>query len=148
MGDALAIATMSCRQFTSEDYALLHPRGALGRRLLLTVGDVMRTGDAVAIVTPDTLLKDVLFAITAAHAGAAIVTNDVGRLLGLITDGDLRRALLADEEALRKPCLSTSIAHRAPSARNTWPRKFCRSCRTRKSAKCPCWIAPDIFSAW
>ncbi len=104
MGDALAIAVMSRRQFTSEDYALLHPRGALGRRLLLTVGDVMRTGDAVATVTPDTLLKEVLFAITAAHAGAAIVTDHAGKLVGLITDGDLRRALLADEEALRKPC--------------------------------------------
>ena len=104
MGDALAIATMSRRQFTSEDYALLHPRGALGRRLLLTVGDVMRTGDAVATVTPGTLLKEVLFAITAAHAGAAIVTNDQGKLVGLITDGDMRRALLADEDALRKPC--------------------------------------------
>lgn len=104
MGDALAIATMSRRQFTSEDYALFHPCGALGRRLLLTVGDVMRTGDAVATVTPDTLLKEVLFAITAAHAGAAIVTDHQGKLVGLITDGDLRRALLVDEEALRKPC--------------------------------------------
>jgi len=104
MGDALAIAVMSSRNFTSEDYALLHPRGALGRRLLLTVGDIMRTGDAVATVTPDILLKEVLFAITAAHAGAAVVTDLAGKLVGIITDGDLRRALLADEEALRKPC--------------------------------------------
>ncbi len=104
MGDALAIATMSCRRFTSRDYARLHPRGALGRRLLLTVGDVMRTGESVASVSPDTLLKEVLFAITSAHAGAAIVTAPDGKLLGLITDGDLRRALLVDEGALRKPC--------------------------------------------
>ncbi len=104
MGDALAIAAMSRRKFTSEDYALLHPRGALGRRLLLTVGDVMRTGEAVATVKPGTRLREVLFAITAAHAGAAIVVDDEGKLLGLITDGDLRRALVADEEALSKPC--------------------------------------------
>ena len=111
MGDALAIATMRCRRFTSSDYAHLHPRGALGRRLLLTVGDVMRTGENVAAVTPETLLKEVLFAITRAHAGAAIVTSPQGRLLGLITDGDLRRALLADEGALQKPCAMHMTTH-------------------------------------
>lgn len=104
MGDALAIAVMSRRKFTSEHYAMLHPRGALGRRLLLTVGDVMRTGEAVAMVSPDTLIKDILFAITNAHAGAAVVIDAEGKLLGLIVDGDLRRILLADEEALHKPC--------------------------------------------
>ncbi|OPZ82815.1 MAG: Arabinose 5-phosphate isomerase KdsD [bacterium ADurb.Bin429] len=104
MGDALAIAVMRCRRFTSEDYARLHPRGALGRRLLLTVGDVMRTGDRLALVTVDTLLKDVLFAITRAHAGAAVVVNERGIMLGFITDGDIRRMLLEDEDALRKPC--------------------------------------------
>jgi len=104
MGDALAIAVMSRRQFSSEEYALLHPHGALGRRLLLRVGDVMRTGESVAMVAPGTLLKDVLFAITRAHAGAAVVVDAGGKLLGLIVDGDIRRTLLADEDALRKPC--------------------------------------------
>ena len=104
MGDALAITAMRCRKFTSEDYARLHPRGALGRRLLLTVGDVMRVGENVAKVSPETLLKDVLFAITHAHAGAAVVVDAEDRLLGLITDGDMRRSLLADEKALHKPC--------------------------------------------
>lgn len=104
MGDALAIVTMQQRRFTSQDYARLHPRGALGRRLLLTVQDVMRTGDALAMVHGEQLLKDVLFSITAAHAGAAVVIDDVGHLRGLITDGDIRRALLEDEGALHKPC--------------------------------------------
>ncbi|HOS44229.1 MAG TPA: CBS domain-containing protein, partial [Armatimonadota bacterium] len=94
-----------------EDYARLHPRGALGRRLLLTVGDVMRTGDRLALVAPETLLKDVLFAITRAHAGAAVVLDETGTLLGFITDGDIRRTLLADEEALRKPCAAHMNAH-------------------------------------
>jgi len=104
MGDALAITAMHRRKFTSEDYARLHPRGALGRRLLLTVADVMRTGDNLARVTPDSLLHDVLFAITRAHAGAAVVVDADNRLLGLIVDGDIRRRLLEDEDALHKPC--------------------------------------------
>ncbi len=104
MGDALSIAAMRLRRFTSEDYAKLHPRGALGRRLLLTVNDVMRTGDALATVHPETLLKDVLFAITSAHAGAAAVVAADGALRGLITDGDIRRALINDEQSLHKPC--------------------------------------------
>lgn len=104
MGDALAIAAMRSRRFTTEDYARLHPRGALGRRLLLTVGDVMRTGEGLAVVQSETRLKDVLFAITRAHAGAAAVTDAAGVLCGLVTDGDIRRSLLEDEEALHKPC--------------------------------------------
>ena len=115
MGDALAITVMRQRQFTTEDYARLHPRGALGRRLLLTVADVMRIGEQVAMVDPTLLLKDVLFAITRAHAGAAVVTDPEGRLLGLICDGDIRRTLLADEDALHKPCgdhLNTTPPHR------------------------------------
>ena len=104
MGDALAIAVMHSRKFSSEDYARLHPRGALGRRLLLTVTDVMRTGEAVARVTPEYTLLDVMFAITNAHAGAAIVEDPQGKMLGLICDGDIRRRLVEDAGALHKPC--------------------------------------------
>jgi arabinose-5-phosphate isomerase len=64
----------------------------------------MRTGENLAAVTPATLLKDVLFAITRAHAGAAAVVDDAGVMLGLICDGDIRRTLLEDEDALHKPC--------------------------------------------
>lgn len=97
LGDALALAVMEARRFTREDYALFHPGGALGRRLLLRVGDVMRTGHALAIVEGDVQLMDVLFAITKAGAGAACVVDEDGRLEGIITDGDVRRKLLSDQ---------------------------------------------------
>jgi len=102
LGDALALAVMEARRFTHEDYALFHPGGALGRRLLLKVSDVMRTGSEMAVVKADVVLRDVLFAITRAGAGAACVVDDDGKLLGIITDGDVRRALLNDEKALGK----------------------------------------------
>ncbi len=111
MGDALSIAVMLKRRFTTEDYARLHPRGALGRRLLLTVGDIMRTGDTLAMVEPNQELKDALFAITRAHAGATAVVDKAGNLIGLITDGDIRRALLSDEKALHKPCCQFMTQH-------------------------------------
>lgn len=101
LGDALALAVMEARRFTREDYALFHPGGALGRRLLLRVSDVMRTGEAVAICREDVALRDVLFAITKAGAGAACIVDSDGALIGIITDGDVRRALLRDEGALR-----------------------------------------------
>ena len=102
LGDALALAVMEARQFTKEDYALFHPGGALGRRLLLRVSDVMRSGSAMAIVQTDVILRDVLFAITNAGAGAATVVDSEGKLLGIITDGDVRRALIKDDKALYK----------------------------------------------
>lgn len=103
MGDALALAVMEARHFTHEDYALFHPGGALGRRLLTRVSDVMRSGGAVAVADKETKLRDVLFAITKAGAGAACIVDDDGKLVGIITDGDVRRALLADDGALQKP---------------------------------------------
>jgi arabinose-5-phosphate isomerase len=93
LSDALALAVMKSRDFREEDYALYHPSGSLGRRLLLRVADAMRSGDDVAIVMPDSLLPDVLRAITKAGAGAAIVADNDSRLVGLITDGDVRRYL-------------------------------------------------------
>jgi len=100
LGDALALAVMEARRFTREDFARIHPSGALGRRLLLRVSDVMRVGDAVAIVLEDATLHDVLFAITEAGAGAACIVDQSGKLIGFITDGDIRRSLLKDEKAL------------------------------------------------
>jgi arabinose-5-phosphate isomerase len=103
LGDALALTVMVARGFTPDDFALNHPAGTLGRRLLLRAHDVMRTGDALAIVHQDAPLRDALFAITRAGAGAACVVNDEGVMVGLITDGDIRRRLLQDEHALREP---------------------------------------------
>lgn len=103
LGDALALAVMRARRFTPEQFAFFHPAGALGRRLLLRVGDLMRTGDGIARVSPETTVHDALFAMTRALAGAANVLDPEGRFLGLLTDGDIRRLLLSDEMALRRP---------------------------------------------
>jgi arabinose-5-phosphate isomerase len=100
MGDALALAVMAERRFTKEEFALFHPAGALGRRLLLRVGDLMRTDDMLATVTVAASVREALFAITRARAGAVNVVDDEGRLIGLLTDGDIRRLLIQDEEAL------------------------------------------------
>jgi arabinose-5-phosphate isomerase len=102
MGDALALAIMQARKFTKEDYALFHPAGALGRRLTLTVRDIMRTHERMAVVTEDELVRNVLFAITNAGAGAAIVIDEKGVMSGIITDGDLRRNLITDNNCLDK----------------------------------------------
>jgi len=102
LGDALAVAVMRERRFSAEDYARLHPAGSLGRRLLLTAGDLMRTGEFCVNASEDTPLMDVLFAITAANAGAANVLDADGRLAGIITDGDIRRGLLKDRDCLSR----------------------------------------------
>src|SRR5262249_32648794 len=87
LGDALALAVMRARRFTPDDFALFHPAGALGRRLMLRVGDLMRTGDLVARVSSETSVHDALFAITRALAGAALIVDENERLLGHLTDG-------------------------------------------------------------
>lgn len=109
LGDALALAVMEARRFTKSDYALFHPGGSLGRKLLLRVSDIMRTGDAVAIVDENSILRDAIFAITKAGAGAACVVDGEGKLLGIITDGDVRRALLADDNALSKRAFEVMV---------------------------------------
>lgn len=93
LSDALALAVMEARQFTKAEYALYHPSGALGRRLLMRVRDAMRRDDEVAFVTKETPFLEVLKQITRAGTGAAIVKTEDGRLAGLITDGDVRRRL-------------------------------------------------------
>lgn len=103
MGDALAIAVMRLRRLTRDDLAKLHPGGTLGRRLLLKVEDVMRTGKRHAVVEEETLVRDVLFTITKARGGAASVVDKEGKLVGIITDGDIRRHLILDEKTLNKP---------------------------------------------
>jgi arabinose-5-phosphate isomerase len=93
VGDALAVTLLKARGFTEEDFARSHPAGALGRRLLLHVGDVMRTGDAVPKVTPDTTLAEGLMEVTGKGLGMTAVVDPSLRVLGIFTDGDLRRAL-------------------------------------------------------
>ncbi|MDQ2986368.1 MAG: KpsF/GutQ family sugar-phosphate isomerase [Armatimonadota bacterium] len=98
LADALAIAVMRARQFTKDEYALVHPSGSLGRRLLMRVRDAMRQGDDLPLVGPETPFLDVLAAITKAGAGAACVVDPDGSLLGLVADGDIRRRLLSEKE--------------------------------------------------
>jgi arabinose-5-phosphate isomerase len=93
MGDALAIALLEARGFTAEDFAFSHPGGALGRKLLLKVEDVMASGDAVPAVRADTSLAQALLEVTNKGLGMTTVTDDAGRLQGIFTDGDLRRAI-------------------------------------------------------
>ncbi|MCX6640159.1 MAG: KpsF/GutQ family sugar-phosphate isomerase [bacterium] len=93
MGDVLAIALLHKRGFTKEDFALLHPGGTLGRRLLLKVDSVMRKGDEIPKVPLHASLKELIVEMTSKRLGATCVVDDNGRLLGIITDGDLRRLL-------------------------------------------------------
>jgi arabinose-5-phosphate isomerase len=93
LGDALAVALMGKKDFKEEDFAMLHPGGALGKRLLLKVEDLMHVGKAFPMVSEKTLMKDAVFEITSKRMGVTAVCNTEGHLMGVITDGDLRRAL-------------------------------------------------------
>ena len=93
MGDAVAIALLERRGFTAEDFALSHPGGALGRKLLTRVSDLMVSGADIPKVTPETTLPDALMEISAKGLGMTTVIDNTGQLLGIFTDGDLRRAL-------------------------------------------------------
>ncbi len=102
LGDALAVCLMRRRGFKEADYAAVHPAGALGRKVA-PVETVMRVGDAVAKVTPETTVQETLFAMTSARTGAAVVINPDGSLAGIFCDGDLRRGLEKDGDFLKKP---------------------------------------------
>ncbi|OAJ93594.1 KpsF/GutQ family sugar-phosphate isomerase [Vibrio bivalvicida] len=93
MGDALAMALMQARGFTAEDFALSHPGGALGRKLLLKLSDIMHTGEDLPLVTPSTVVRDALLEISQKGLGMTAVVDDHQQLIGIFTDGDLRRTL-------------------------------------------------------
>lgn len=93
MGDALAVALLKSRGFTAEDFARSHPSGSLGKRLLLRVSDVMRTGDQVPSVMPNVRLRDGLMEMTEKGLGMTAIVDGDRKILGIFTDGDLRRAL-------------------------------------------------------
>ncbi|HOW97937.1 MAG TPA: KpsF/GutQ family sugar-phosphate isomerase [Kiritimatiellia bacterium] len=94
VGDALAMVLLEARGFQLEDYAKLHPGGAIGRTLLMRVEDIMRTGERVAKVRPDTRVQDAVLAMTAARSGSAVVVDDRDAVVGICTDGDLRRHIV------------------------------------------------------
>jgi arabinose-5-phosphate isomerase len=102
MGDALAVALLSARKFTPEDFALFHPGGSLGRKLLLTVEQVMHGGEDNPLTPMGRTVKEALFVITAKGLGATSIVDEAGRLQGIITDGDIRRSLEKGYDFLNK----------------------------------------------
>lgn len=103
MGDAIAMALMDEKKFTAQNYALFHPGGALGRKLLLTVGDVMHSGKDNPIVKIGATAKDALFEMTAKGLGAVSVVDANNKFIGLVTDGIIRRALEKDKNFIDEP---------------------------------------------
>jgi arabinose-5-phosphate isomerase len=106
VGDALAVALLEMRGFTRTDFARLHPGGTLGKKLLLRVGDLMHTGDRVPLVHVNTCMREALFEISSKGLGITGVVNDGGELMGVITDGDLRRGLQKGNDMLEAPVCS------------------------------------------
>ncbi len=111
MGDALAVALLESRGFTREDFALAHPGGTLGRRLLLRVDDLMHVGDGIPRVGPDTTLTKGLMEMTRKGLGLTAVIDAEGRLAGIFTDGDLRRILDRGIDVHRTTMREVMTAH-------------------------------------
>ena len=100
MGDALAMAVMDARGFKVKDFAQRHPAGAIGRSMLVKVGDIMRRGDRNAVAPTTSTVKEALLAMTRAKSGSVAVVDRRGKLAGVFTDGDLRRRMAADDDVL------------------------------------------------
>lgn len=103
MGDALAMALLAARNFTEQDFAVFHPGGSLGRKLLLTVENVMRSGEDNPIIKAGRTAKEALFVMTSTGVGATSVVDADGKFIGLVTDGDVRRCLAKGPEFLNEP---------------------------------------------
>ena len=119
MGDALAVALLKARDFTKDDFALSHPGGALGRRLLLHVSDVMHAGEDLPCVTPQTPLTDALVQMTQKRFGLVLVCDNKGQLNGIYTDGDLRRTINTGanlHQITMGEVMITDYQHIAPTA--------------------------------
>lgn len=106
LGDALAMAILQARGFKRQDFAARHPSGAIGRALLLRVHDIMRTGERNAVALQTFTVKEALLVMTRAKAGSVSVVDRRGKLVGVFTDGDLRRQMAADESVLARPLAS------------------------------------------
>src|ERR1019366_1910166 len=103
MGDALAMAVLQARGFKQKDFAKYHPSGAIGRAMLLTVGEIMRRGERNAIAAENLTVKEALLVMTHAKSGSLAVVNARGKLVGVFTDGDFRRRMSTDEQILARP---------------------------------------------
>jgi arabinose-5-phosphate isomerase len=113
LGDALAVALLDARGFKAEDFARSHPGGALGRKLLTLVSDVMRTGNQVPAVNPEASLIDLMREMSAKGLGVAAVVDEQRHVLGIFTDGDLRR--LVERGADLRTATAEQVMHRSPT---------------------------------
>lgn len=103
LGDALAVCLLTAHHFTKNQFAIFHPGGALGRKLLLTVENVMHKGTDNPVISEDSTVQDALFMMTEKGLGAVSVVDDAGKLIGLVTDGDVRRGLETGSNFLQWP---------------------------------------------
>ena len=110
-GDALALALLSKRKFTASQFAVFHPGGSLGRKLLLTVEDIMHSGTENPLVKADISVQDALFVITDKGLGAVSVVDDDNKMLGVLTDGDIRRGLSKGVDFLKRPVTELMTAN-------------------------------------
>ena len=118
LGDALAVSLLEARGFTAEDFALSHPGGSLGRKLLLTNESIMHKDDRVPLVNTSTSLKDAIIEMSAKGLGMTGVINDEGKLIGIFTDGDLRRWLNGDEGIFEKNIIDVMTTEFTSSTSN------------------------------
>jgi len=114
IGDALAVALLEARKFTSDDFARLHPGGALGRKLTMTVRDLMKSGNELPLINPEATLSSVMLEISGKRLGCACVVDASNTLLGIITDGDLRRCFQRDAEINVKNIKASDLMSSAP----------------------------------
>lgn len=112
MGDALAVVLLDARGFRPEDFARSHPGGALGRKLLTHVSDVMRSGDAVPRVLPEASFSELMREMSAKGLGSAAVVDGAGQVLGIFTDGDLRRRIEAGADL--RTATAAQVMHATP----------------------------------
>ncbi len=137
MGDALAVCVLEAKGFKERDFAFYHPGGALGKRLLLTVGDIMRTGKGHCVVRQDALVSRVLVKVTQARSGSASVVDKKGRLVGIFTDGDLRRHLERDIGLARRRVGEVMTARPTTVTREMLAVEAMRILETRKIDELP-----------
>jgi arabinose-5-phosphate isomerase len=111
MGDALALTVSNMRDFKRENLAILHPLGAIGKKLTMQVNDIMRKEEQNPVIKQTSTVKDALIVMTSTKVGAVSIVDDKGRIIGFFTDGDLRRHLQNDEKILKKSIVSIMTKH-------------------------------------
>ena len=109
LGDALAMVLMEMTDFKIKDYGSLHPSGAIGRSVTLKVADIMRTGDRLAVVSPDSLVQDAVMAMCQSKGGAVLVAGTDHKLLGIFTTGDLKRGISKDVNFLKQDVVGVMV---------------------------------------